>query len=369
MLPRLKLPVLAWGSAQASTSLTLAAAAWMVSGLSASPLVNSLLPALVTLPALLPLIRRPLAGVMLQLVAVLVLLGLGVSTSSAVGSPAPETSGPVLLAMASVLAIALGTRMTALPLQRTLLAMHQLPMGQLRRAGELGALLGHGLTALLFPIGRALLQFSQALLLLLPVLPLACQAGGVARKDQAPNSGDAPEPLMFNWRCSLQGMLFGGLFGLLPLWVRQVEAGTCLDFGLVLTTYGLGRSLGGDWGLGWWPAARPLVGTRPEGAFRFLAMALLLIATRWLPGWGSLLIFLPLGGLAQASDLAQVRGLSELGDEPLRWQILARSGAIGGLLGSLAMGLMAQLLGLSVALPVQIGLFLGAALILSPRRL
>lgn len=129
MGPRLNLPVLAWGSAQASTSLTLAAAAWMVSGLSSSPLVNSLLPALVTLPALLPLIRRPLAGVML------------------------------------------------------------------------------------------------------------------------------------------------------------------------------------------------------------------LIATRWLPGWGSLLIFLPMGGLAQASDLAQVRGLFHLGDEPLRWQTLARSGAIGALLGSLAMGL------------------------------
>ncbi len=84
--------------------------------------------------------------------------------------------------MASVLAVALGTQMTALPLQRTLLARHQLPMGQLRRAGELGALLGHGLTALLFPIGRALLQFSQALVLLLPVLPLTRQARGEAAR-------------------------------------------------------------------------------------------------------------------------------------------------------------------------------------------
>lgn len=368
MGPRLNLPVLAWGSAQASTSLTLAAAAWMVSGLSSSPLVNSLLPALVTLPALLPLIRRPLAGVMLQLLAVLVLLGLGVSTSAAVGSPATEPSISVLLAMASVLAVALGTQMTALPLQRTLLTKHQLPMGQLRRAGELGALLGHGLTALLFPIGRALLQFSQALVLLLPVLPLTRQARGESQS-QDPGTGDPPAPLTFSWRCALQGLLFGGLFGVLPLWVRQVEAGTCLDFGLVLAAYGLGRSLGGDWGLGWWPAARQLLGQGREGAFRYLAMALLLIATRWLPGWASLLIFLPMGGLAQASDLAQVRGLFHLGDEPLRWQTLARSGAIGGLLGSLAMGLLAQLLGLTVALPVQIGLFAGAALLLSPRTL
>lgn len=365
MGPRLNLPMLAWGSAQASTSLTLAAAAWMVSGLSPSPLVNSLLPALVTLPALLPLIHRPLAGVMLQLLAVLVLLGLGVGTSPAVGAPAPELSIPVLLAMASVLAVAVGTQMTILPVQRTLLAVHQLPMGQLRRAGELGALLGHGLTALLFPIGRALLQFSQALVLLLPALPLARQARGEARR-QATGAGRAPAPVPFSWRCALQGVLFGGLFGLLPLWVRQVEAGTCLDFGLVLAAYGLGRCLGGDWGLAWWPAARQLGGPRREGAFRYLVMALLLGATRWLPAWGALLLFLPMGGLAQASDLDQVRGLTHLGDEPLSWQTLARSGAIGGLMGSLAMGLLAQLLGLPVALPVQLGLFIGAALVLPP---
>ncbi|MCX5930295.1 MAG: hypothetical protein NTW83_00275, partial [Cyanobacteria bacterium] len=73
-----------------------------------------------------------------------------------------------------------------------------------------------------------------------------------------------------------------------------------------------------------------------------------------------------MGGLAQASDLGQVRGLRHLGDEPLRWQTLTRSGAIGGLLGSLAMGVMAQLLGLPVALPVQIGLFVAAALLLPP---
>ncbi|MCX5930463.1 MAG: hypothetical protein NTW83_01150, partial [Cyanobacteria bacterium] len=253
---RLNLPVLAWGSAQASTSLTLAASAWMVSGLNPSPLLNSLLPALVTLPALLPLIRRPLAGVILQVLAVLVLLGLGVSTSAAVGSPAPAISSAVLLALASVLAVAMGTQMTALPLQRTLLGVHQLPMGQLRRAGELGALLGHALTALLFPIGRALLQFSQALVLLLPLLPLARQARG-ERRSQTPGPEAPPAPVAFSWRCALQGVLFGGLFGLLPLWVRQVESGTCLDFGLVLAAYGLGRSLGGDWGLAWWPAARP----------------------------------------------------------------------------------------------------------------
>ncbi|WP_370593412.1 hypothetical protein [Synechococcus sp. BSF8S] len=356
--------MLAWGSAQASTSLTLAAAAWMVSGLSPSPLLNSLLPALVTLPALLPLIRRPLSGVIVQLLALLVLLGLG--TSAAAGVEGQERATEVLLAMASVLAVAVGTQMTALPLQRTLLALHQRPMGQVRRAGEIGMLIGHGLAALLFPIGRALLQFSQAMVLLLPVLPLARQARGEGLRE-APGAETPPARVAFSWRCALQGLLFGGLFGLLPLWVRQVEAGTCLDFGLVLAAYGLGRSLGGDLGLGWLKGAWRLGGPRHEGAGCYLAMALLLGATRWLPGWGSLLLFVPLGGLAQASDLAQVRGLPQPSDEPLRWLTLARSGAIGGLIGSLAMGLMAQLLGLPLAFPLQIGLFVGAALVLPPR--
>ncbi len=131
------------------------------------------------------------------------------------------------------------------------------------------------------------------------------------------------------------------------------------------------------WGAAWAGTGDWVGGQRPghwlghagREAFRYLAMALLLIATRWLPGWGSLLMFLPMGGLAQASDLAQVRGLFHLGDEPLRWQTLARSGAIGGLLGSLAMGLMAQLLGLTVALPVQIGLFAARPWCCQPRTL
>ena len=47
-----------WGAAQAGISLSLASSAWLLSGLTSSPLINSLLPALTTLPALLSLQRR-----------------------------------------------------------------------------------------------------------------------------------------------------------------------------------------------------------------------------------------------------------------------------------------------------------------------
>ena len=62
-------PPVLLGASQAGASLTLASTAWMVSGLTASPLLNSLLPALGVLPLLMPL-RRTLKGYGLQLLAV-----------------------------------------------------------------------------------------------------------------------------------------------------------------------------------------------------------------------------------------------------------------------------------------------------------
>jgi hypothetical protein len=256
----------------------------------------------------------------------------------------------------------LGTRMAALPLQRYLVGMQRLPMARLRRGSELGALLGHLLTAALFPIGRALLQFSQALVLLLPLL-------AIARGARRPTPDDAGEEtdrqaLPLSWRCGVQGLIFGALFGLLPLWVRQIEAGTCVDFALVLAAYGLGRSLGA--GLPAAPLRAPFdaVAPRLARAGPYLGLALLLAATRWSPGWVALALFLPMGALAGASDSALVAGLAQLGDEPRRWLTLERSGALGGLVGGLAMGLIAQAFGLPVALPVQLGAFLGAAWLL-----
>ncbi len=330
---------LLWGSAQAGSSLTLASTAWMVSGFTPSPLLNSLLPALGTLPVLLPLRRRP-AGYGLQLASVLLLLGVSLAQLSGRVANA-WLLVPSLLA---VLLFGIGAEVSQLPLQRRLLRQPGLTIERLRQGSDLGSLAGNLLTAVLFP---AVKQFTPALLLLLPLgsaaLPAAQRSGG-----DPPETAGAPPPL--ERRCLLQGLLFGGLFALLPLWVRAVGAGKCFDFAMVLAAYGVGRSLQGRL-----PAL--------PGAARYGLMGVLLVGTQFTPGWAAVLLFVPLGALAAAADGALVEQLAPLGDGALRWQVLQRSGAVGGLAGSLAMGVFAQVLGLGLAVPLQVLAFAAMALL------
>lgn len=438
---------LAWGSAQASASLTLASAAWLVSGLTASPLINSLLPVLATAAALMPLPQQPLLGSLLQLIATLLLLAIGLHSQSvgaatstvpgavAVSASASAAAGsgavlplvlPLVLALLAVLLFGLGLQIAQLPLQRFLVGVKGIPMRRLRSGSELGALLGHLLTALLFPIGKAVLQFSQALVLLLPLLPAALlsrrpghrhlpsrsgpgpaparsatapaahaasatavsvsaatasavTAVGVSAHVEAAGGADPASGVSLNWRCCLQGILFGSLFGLLPLWVRQLGGGSCFDFGMVLTAYGLGRLLAAAEPTGSLPFPPALVVTAPlPGPWRlyparglpYLLLAFTLAATQWLPGWGPLVLFLPMGALAAFSDARLVATLDAhpdepATDEPLRWQVLERSSGVGALAGSLLMGGTAQLLGLPLALPLQVLAFAAAAVPLS----
>lgn len=415
---------LAWGSAQASASLTLASAAWLVSGLTASPLINSLLPVLATAAALMPLPQQPLLGSLLQLLATLLLLAIGLhgqnldpatATASATGAASAAVGGgvvlPLALALLAVLLFGLGLQIGQLPLQRFLVGVQGISMRRLRSGSELGALLGHLLTALLFPIGKAVLQFSQALVLLLPLLPAALLSRRPGRRHLPTRSGPdlasagsstaltasaatavaastavAAEAganpgggVSLNWRCCLQGILFGSLFGLLPLWVRQLGGGSCFDFGMVLTAYGLGRLLAAAGPAGSLPSPPALVAAaahpgpwrlHPARGLPYLLLAFTLAATQWLPGWGPLVLFLPMGALAALSDARLVATLDthpddSATDEPLRSQILARSSGVGALAGSLLMGGTAQLLGLPLALPLQVLAFAAAAVPLS----
>lgn len=343
-------PSLLWSSAQAGTSLTLASTAWLVSGLSPSPLVNSLLPALGTLPALLPLQRRR-GGFALQLAAVGLLLAVGLLQLRGQGVPELLLLAAALLA---VLVFGLGAEISQLPLQRWLLQARGSSIQGLRRGAELGGLAGNLLTALLFP---AALQFAPALLLLAPMARPAL-AGNLEAATASGPEGDTgtgtgtatgvAARVPFHPRCALQGLLFGGLFALLPLWVRAVGEGRCFDFAMLLAAYGLGRGFSG-----WLP---PL-----PGPLRYGLMAVLLGLSQLGPGWAAVLLFLPLGGLAAATDAALVEAMPQLGDAPLRWQVLQRSGAVGGLAGSLAMGLVSQLAGLTIALPLQLLAFVGLA--------
>ncbi|WP_094587345.1 hypothetical protein [Synechococcus sp. BO 8801] len=357
-----RLLTIAWSSSQASGTLAIGATAWLLSGLTPSPLVNGVLPALATLPLLLPLPQRIRLGSLLQVLSLLLLLAV------AAGLLGRSVLAPLL----GIALLAVGLRLAQDPLQRQLHGRWGVPIGELRAGAEAGRLAGNLLTALLFPVGKALLQFGSALVLLLPLAPLvgALRAGGhhpvehregdaaaaltAAAATTAATTTAAAEPAP--WRLEpggvLQGLLLGGLFALLPLWVREQAAGSCFDFGLLLTAYGLGRTGAEAWGL------------RLPPRLPYLLMAAVLVATQFVGGWGSVLLFVPFGLLAAVADARLAHGVDPAGDLQQNWSLLERSSALGGLAGSLGMGLVAQLIGLGGSLPIQLAAFLGAGVLL-----
>ena len=216
-MPKLRsaAPSLLLGTTQAGGNLTLAATAWMVSGLTPSPLLNSLLPALGALPLLLQLKRHP-KGYGLQLLAVVLLIAISLS----IGPKTASQTWPLLGCYAAVVLFGFGREVSTLPIERRLLSSSNTTMQRLRRGQDMGTLVGNLLAALLFP---AIRQFLPALLLLLPM------TGVAARGEQSPEPVPSPLPqrLPFDPRCMLQGLVLGGLFALLALWVRQVDGGKC----------------------------------------------------------------------------------------------------------------------------------------------
>jgi len=312
----------------------------MVTGLSKSPLVISLLMALATLPAVLPLQRRS-GGYVAQLVGVVGLIGITVGVSN-LRIPDAWLVAPVLLA---VLLFAFGQEISQLPLQRQLLGKTGSTVERLRTGSELGAMAGNLLEAFVFP---ALAQFASALVLLLPLGLSSLQSDQPLETTTEARLNHTPELVPFSRRCLLQGVLFGSLFAVLPLWLRQVCGASYFDFGLLLACYCLGRSLNSFIPIGW-------------SVLLYAAMAALLVLAEALGDSRVVAVFLPLGALAAASDAALVASLRPLGDAALRWEMLLRSGGVGGLMGSLGMGLLSQIFGINAVMPLQVGLFLALA--------
>ena len=323
-----------WGAAQAGISLSLASSAWLLSGLTSSPLINSMLPALTTLPALLSFQRRA-SGYALTLTgsALLILLCSPLATNL---NSALAISGVMLCA----LVVSLGQDLSQLPLQQELLSSRLLSFPQLRRGSELGSVAGFALTGLILPGWH---QFMPAALLLLPLLPTMLRAH---QTHQRPTKLPGFHPA-----AALQGLVFSGLFALLPLWIRTMAAGNCFNFGMVLMAYAIGRSL--------------ITTSLDHACWRiYLVIASLLATASISPGWLTPLLFLAIGTLATSLDhqlVAQIRP----NDPVIGWQVLQRSGAIGGLAGVLIVGSTAQLSGLSTAFVLQIGLLLAAPALLN----
>ena len=343
---------LAWGSSRAATSLAIASAAWMLSGLTPSPLLNGLLPAVVSAPQLLALPNRPRVGTALQLLSGLALLAIA----------AKWVPHPVVATLAALLLLATGVQLVDLAMQRLLSGQAGVPMATLRTGAEAGRLVGTSLAGLLFPLGKAILQFSQTLVLLLPLAALVSWLQPASPKPvQDPSTPPPPRsaPLdRLDPAPLLQGLLFGALFSLIPLWVRQEGAGNCFDFAMVLTAYGLGRAAA--------EALQARLRLSSAGGYLFLAAGL--AGTQLLPGWGAVLLFVPMGLVASSSDLRLIQGLGPADDPALRAQRFNRSASLGGLVGSVAMGLCGQVVGLAGILPLQVLAFVLAA-VLFPRLL
>jgi hypothetical protein len=297
-------------------SLTAAAAAWMLSGLTPSPLLNSLFAVVDTLPNFLPLPTAALASLWLQVVALgsLLLAALGIG----------KVPGLILLA---IFVFSLGRRLGRPVFLDWFLSRRVVPMQRLQLGTEVGQVLGNLLAGILFPLGQATLQFLNALLLLLPLFR-------EAQPSTAP-TGQLSILAGFGFRRThifplIQGMLLGALFALLPLWVRAIAQGNCLGFGILLAAYCTGRIVGNML-----PLISPFLAN--------LAIAALL----WpLPQISSIpvvvLLFLLLGGLAALADQAIQLRLTEVSSDLEGWINFERLNSIGVLMGSLAFGLFAQ---------------------------
>lgn len=337
--------------------MAVSATAWMLSGLTPSPLLNGLLPVLTAGASLLPLRPRARLGFSLQSLALFALLAL------AFRSWGPGALLPVVLTLLAMLLWAIGRQLSQESLNHHLLSTLAVPLPVLRGSGEMGRMLGNLMMGLLFPVGRSLGQFAAALVLSLPLLPLlGRQRRGLAIATTA--LGRSPSPSTGLHRgVLLQGMLFGGLFALLPLWVRLQAQGDCLDFGFVLGAYGAGRLVAQAVVAPRWfgLTGRPLV-----SGIQYAAMAVLLLVSQRMPGLLAVGLFLPFGLLAALRDqalLLSCRGA----DGQIDLACFERSGVLGGLCGALAMGLLIQSVGLAWGLPVQLCAFVLAALLLRAR--
>ena len=353
--------LLAWGSAQASAALALGATSWMVSGLTPSPLLNALLPAVLGGAALLRLRQRITLGLVLQL---LTLLGLLMGAIHRWQSPVLLS---LVLTLLAILLWAIGQQLSLSGGELRPVGAAVLPAWQ--SSSETGRLLGSLLTALLFPLGRGVSQFSVAVVLLIPLLLEALRGKRVCSRTAGMEEGrvqPAVPPVAGRrllWKPCLQGVLFGALFALLALWVRLNGAGDCVDFGMLLAAYALGRTVAMPLAERGWLGA---MGSRQAAGAQYLGMAALLVASQSVPGWAAVALFLPFGLLAGLRDrglLLLCRGVD--GQPDLVG--FERSGAIGGVVGSLGMGLLTQVVGLSWALPLQVAAFLVAALVLGGR--
>ena len=328
------LPSAFWASSQAGSSLFLASSAWMVSGLTPSPLINSFIPVVAAIPILIN-IKERLEGYWLQAGSIFCLLIASWLYSD-------DGISKVALIITSFLAIFLyyvGIEVSNVQLQKNIILSSGVRFKTIQICTEIGSLVGAILTAVIFP---AVSQFIPALILVLPLA--SCIYGTKTRitvestTDESsilPNSKTTIKPL-----CFLQGFVLGGLFAVLALWVRVIDGGKCFDFGVILACYFLGKSL---------------VSIAPKFKLKYsyviiftLLISCQLISLRWV----SVLLFIPVGMLISSTDFSIASIFSDKDKLLEGWKTFQDQSALGGIAGGLALGSICQAIGLEYALPI-----------------
>ena len=148
-----------------------------------------------------------------------------------------------------------GQEVSIIPLQKSIMASSGVSMRRLQIGQEIGVLFGNLMAAILFPAVR---QFIPALALMLPM------AHFLHRSSQASDVQESSTPVKkkseSNSLCLMQGVVLGSLFGMLALWVREIDGGKCFDFAMVLVAFAVGRSL-----LAFVPKMQAVTALHPHG--------------------------------------------------------------------------------------------------------
>ena len=328
------LPSAFWTSSQAGSSLFLASSAWMVSGLTPSPLINSFIPVVAAIPILID-IKERLEGYWLQAGSILSLL----IASWFYSDDGISKAALVITCFLAIFLYYIGIEVSNVPLQKNIISSSGIKFKTIQICTEIGSLLGAVLTALIFP---AVSQFIPALIL---VLPLASYIYRTKTRITAEITKDEWSALSsskttLNPLCFLQGFVLGGLFAVLALWVRVIDGGKCFDFGVILACYFLGKGL---------------VGIAPKFKLKYsyIIVFTLLIACQLIPlRWVSVLLFIPIGMLINSTDLSIASIFSEKDKLLEGWKSFQDQSALGGIAGGLALGSICQVIGLEYALPI-----------------
>lgn len=327
-------PAALWVSSQAGGSLFLASSAWMVSGLTPSPLINSLIPVIAAIPILID-IKERLGAYWLQAGSILALL----VASWFYGDEGISRGVLLSISFAAIFSYYLGIEASSIPLQKKLMSNTDVRLKTIQICTELGSLLGAALTALIFP---AVSQFVPALILVLPLLIVVYR-----RKVHYPEINDSQASnvsndinLKFNKFPFLQGFVLGGLFAVLALWVRVIDGGKCFDFGIILASYFLGKAL---------VSILPKI----KLSLSYILVVCLLIAFQLITlRWMSVLLFVPLGMFINSIDLSIASSLCRDGYIIEGWKSFQDQSALGGIAGGLALGCICQFIGLEYSLPI-----------------